>query len=140
MAKSKARVVEKFRKNIAAAGPEYEAGIASPKRSWSQAYKDSSDRMKAELARALDENRHVKGVEKTGDAGWAEAAKTKGSSRFTGAASLAAQKYSEVVDDVLAAGDKAAQAAEAMPNVTYEQRKQRALAAMDAIHDHWKKK
>lgn len=140
MAKNRERVLNKFKKNIAAAGPEYEAGVASPKRSWSEAYKASSDRMKAELAAALDENRHVKGVEKVGDSGWADAAKRKGSSRFTGAAAIAAENYGKVVDEVLAAGDKAASAAESMPNTTYEQRKQRAIAAMDAIHEHWKNK
>jgi len=94
--------------------------------------------MKAELIKALDEGRHVAGVDAVGDAGWMEAAKTKGASRFTAAAAVAAENYGQKLDDILAAGEKASAAAESLPNTTYEQRKQRMVAAVDAIHDHWK--
>jgi len=94
--------------------------------------------MKAELTKALAEGRHIKGVDAVGDSGWAAAARTKGAPRFTAAADLAAQEYGKKVGDILAAGESAASAAQAMPQTTYEQRKQRAMAAMDAIHDYWK--
>lgn len=138
MAKSADRVLKKYKERIAASGPEYEAGVAAPRRSWSAAYRAASDRMKAELIAALNEGRHVKGVEAKGDAGWAEAARTKGAPRFTAAADIAAREYGKKVGDVLSAGDAATSAAEALPQTTYEQRKQRAMAAMDAIHDFWK--
>jgi len=138
MAKSAERVLRKFREGIAAAGPEYEAGVSAPKRSWSGAYRAASDRMKAELLSALNEGRHIAGVESVGDAGWAAAAKTKGAARFTAAADLAAKEFGKKVGDVLAAGDSATKAAESLPQTTYEQRKARAMAAIDAIHDYWK--
>jgi hypothetical protein len=137
MAKSADRVLQKFRNRIAGSGPEYEAGVANPKRSWSGAYRAASDRMKAELMAALNEGRHVKGVEAVGDAGWATAAKTKGAPHFTQAADLAAKEYGKVVGDVLSAADAAAKAAENLPQTTYEQRKARAMAAIDAIHQYW---
>lgn len=137
MAKSADRVLRKYRDRIAASGPEYLAGVAAPRRSWSGSYKAASERMKAELISALNAGKHIRGVDKVGDSGWAEAARTKGAPRFTAAADLAAKEYAKVVGDVLSAGDAATSAAEALPQTTYEQRKQRALAAMDAIHSYW---
>lgn len=138
MAKSADRVLRKYRDRIAASGPEYEAGVMSPRRSWSASYKAASDRMKAELIKALNEGKHIRGVDKVGDAGWAAAAKTKGAPRFTAAADIAATEYAKVVGDILSAGDAASSAAGALPQTTYEQRKQRMIAAVDAIHDYWK--
>jgi uncharacterized protein YjbJ (UPF0337 family) len=138
MAKSKERVLRKYRDRIAASGPEYEAGVQSPRRSWSEAYKAASERMKAEIQRALEEGRHVAGVDAVGDSGWTTAAVKKGAPRFAAAATIAAEGYGKAVDDVLAAADAAARQAQGMPQTTYEQRKQRALAAMDAIHDYWR--
>jgi hypothetical protein len=137
MPKSADRVLRKYKERIAASGAEYEAGVASPKRSWSGAYRDASERMKAELLKALQEGKHIKGVENVGDAGWAAAAKTKGSPHFTAAADLASKEYGKVIGDVLSAGDAAAKAAQALPQTTYEQRKARSSAAMDAIHAFW---
>jgi hypothetical protein len=77
-------------------------------------------------------------VEAVGDAGWATAAKTKGAPRFTAAADIAAKGYGAKVGDVLSAADAASKAAEALPQTTYEQRKARAMAAIDAIHEFWK--
>jgi len=137
MPKSADRVLTKYRQRIAASGAEYEAGVASPKKSWSGAYRDASERMKAELLAALQAGKHIQGVEAVGDAGWATAAKTKGSPHFTAAADTAAKEYGKVVGDVLSAGDAASKAAGALPQTTYEQRKARAGAAMDAIHQFW---
>ena len=137
MAKSADRVLQKYRQRIASSGPEYEAGVSNPKKSWSDSYRKASDRMVAELQKSLAEGKHIRGVENVGDSGWAAAAKTKGAPRFTAAADIAAQSYGKVVGDVLAAGDAAAQASGNMPQTTYEQRKQRAIAAMDAIHSYW---
>ena len=138
MAKSADRVLAKYQQRIAASGAEYAAGVSAPRRSWSGAYREASDRMKQELLAALNANKHVQGVESVGDAGWANAAKTKGAPHFTAAADLAAKEYGKVVGDVLTAADSASKAAGALPQTTYEQRKARAMAAMDAIHEFWK--
>lgn len=138
MPKSADRILSKYRARIAASGGEYEAGVASPRRSWTASYRAASERMKAELVAALNEGRHVKGVENIGDAGWAAAAKSKGAPRFTAAAELAAKAYAQKVGDVISAAEAAAKAAEALPQTTYEQRKARAMAAIDAIHEYWK--
>jgi len=139
MAKSRDRVVKKFKDRIAASGAEYDAGIKQPRASWQAQYKMSSERMKAALLESLEKNKHIKGVEAVGDAGWAEAALKKGSARFTAAASIAADNYGKVVDQVLAAGDAAAAAANALPNTTFQQRVQRSVAAMNATHEFWGK-
>jgi hypothetical protein len=138
MAKSTERILRKFRERVASAGPEYEAGVTSPRRSWSAAYRVASDRMKAELLAALNEGRHVRGVEQVGDQGWSTAAKSVGAPRYTAAADRAAQAYAKVVADVASAADAAAKAAESLPQTTYEQRKARMIAAVDAIHEYWR--
>jgi len=139
MSKDASRVVDKFRRNFAAAGPEYTAGVAAPKRDWLEQYKKSSDRMKAELQKALSEDRHLKGAARAGTAKWQERAKTIGASRFTGSASAAAEGYQKVVGEVLAAGDAATSKVQTMADTTIEQRIARSGAAQMAIHDHWRK-
>jgi len=139
MAKDPSRVVAKFKRNFAAAGPEYTAGVAAPKRDWLEQYKKASGRMKAELQKALAEDRHIAGAARAGTAKWQERAKTIGASRFTGSAAAAAEGYQKVVGEVLAAGDAATSTAERMPDTTIQERIARSSAAQMAIHEHWRK-
>lgn len=133
------RLAEKFGRKIAQAGPDYDYGIANPARDWESAYKAASERMKAELARALAENKHLKGAAEAGTAKWQSMAKAKGSARYTQAAAIAAEEYSKVASDIVSAAEKARAAAEALPDTTLEERLNRARAAMLAIHEHWQK-
>jgi hypothetical protein len=53
---------------------------------------------------------------------------------------VAAEEYSKVAADILAAGESARNAANALPDTSIEERFQRAIAAMRAIHDYWRTK
>jgi hypothetical protein len=133
-------VVEKYRRNLAAAGPDYRYGVANPTRPWLEGFIASSDRMKAELQKALTEGRHIKGAREKGQKRYDEKVATVGADRFTAAAELAARHYSEIAGDVMSAADAARRSAQALPNVTFEDRLNRMRAAVTAIHDYWSKK
>jgi len=138
--KSVDMVVEKYRRRIAAAGPDYRYGIENPIRPWVEGYAASSERMKAELQKALSEGRHLKGARDKGQARWEQKVKAVGVDRFTSAAAIAAENYSKVAGEIMAAAEAARAAAAKLPNVTLEDRLNRAIAAMRAISEHWKRK
>jgi len=133
-------VVEKYRRRIAAAGPDYRYGVANPVRTWVEGYTSASDRMKTALQQALAEGRHLKGAREYGQARWEQKVTTVGADRFTAAAAIAAENYSKRVSDILAAAEAARTAAERLPNVTFEDRLNRAAAAIKAIHEYWRRK
>jgi hypothetical protein len=140
MAKNAARVKQKFQDRVAASAGEYAAGVQDPSKPWLASYVKASDKMKAETMQALNENRHVKGAQAAGDAKWKDRAAEVGAQRYGAAAATAAENFGQALPDVLAAGDAASKAAEAMPATTPEQREQRAIASMRAIRGYWRGK
>jgi len=140
MAKNKARVLAKYQRNIAGAGADYSAGVQDPKTDWLAAYAQAAPRMEAELQKAIAEGRAVKGAQRAGTDKWKKRAATIGAQRFTGAATMAAEAYGAVVDDVLAAGETASNAAKAMPQTTIQERVQASAAAQLAISEYWRRK
>ncbi len=139
MAKSSTQIVQKFQRGVSAAGPDYAAGVQNPKADWLAAFTAAQPRMAAGLQQALSEGRAVKRAQaKGGTANWQSKASTKGQRNYVAAAAEAAMGYQAVADKIISAGEAARNAAKAMPNATYEQRKQRALAAMDAVSKAWK--
>jgi hypothetical protein len=139
MAKKRERVLDKFKRGIAAAGPDYTAGVQDPKADWLSSYTSAQGRMASELQRALAEGRPQKGAERAGTKKWQDRAANVGAQRFTSAAQVAADEYGKVVNEVLSAGDEARQAASTLPDTSIDERIQRAAAAMRAISNHWKK-
>jgi len=89
--------------------------------------------------RALQEGRHLRGAQAKADR-WRNRVVSVGAQRFTQAAQVAAEEYSKVAADILAAGESARNAANALPDTSLEERLQRAMAAMRAIHDYWRTK
>jgi len=139
MAKKRERVLDKFKRGIAGAGPDYTAGVQDPKADWQQSYEAAQGRMAAELQRALAEGRPLKGAQRVGSKKWQDRAANVGAQRFTNSAQVAADEYGKVVNEVLAAGEEARQAASTLPDTTIDERIQRAAASMRAISNHWKK-
>ena len=133
-------IIEKYRRQLAAAGPDYRYGVLNPTRPWLEGYAASSDRMKAELQKALAEGRHLKGAREKGQKRYDEKVSTVGVDRYTAAAELAARHYSEKAGDIMAAAEAARKAAQSLPNVTLEDRLNRMRAAVLTIHEYWKKK
>jgi hypothetical protein len=137
--KTPEQIVRKFQARIAQAGPEYQAGVTNPTREWLEGYRAGARRMEAELMRALQEGRHLRGAQAKADR-WRNRVMAVGAQRFTQAAQVAAEEYSKVAADILAAGESARNAANALPDTSLEERLQRAMAAMRAIHDYWRTK
>lgn len=133
-------VVEKFRRRIAAAGPDYRYGIENPIRPWVEGYAASAERMKQELQKALAEGRHLKGAREKGQSRWEQKVRQVGADRYTAAAPIAAENYAKAASDIMSAAEAARAAAAKLPNVTLEDRLNRAVAAMRAISDYWKRK
>lgn len=72
---------------------EYQAGINSPKRSWSQATSDAEENYNAGVTEAQARGAFKKGVEKAGDSAWKEGALNKGVSRWPAGVRLGKSKY-----------------------------------------------
>jgi len=136
-AKTADQIAAKFQRRVAGAGQDYSEGVAAPKRDWSSATVASKARWQASLQEAMQAGRFERGVQAAGSQKWQSRALNVGAQRYTGAAADAAAAFAARAGEVLAAGQAASQAASRLPDATYEQRKQRALAAMDAIHAHW---
>lgn len=133
------QVVRKFQQRISAAGPDYTFGVQNPTRPWVEGYTAASKRMESELQRALSEGRHIRGARAKADK-WQARAIEVGAQRFTAAANVAARGFEAVAGDILAAGEAARKAAENLPDTTQEERLQRAVAAMRAISEYWRRK
>jgi len=136
--KDAGKVVQKFQTAVAGAGAAYADGVASPKKDWLSAYTAAQPRMQAGLQAAIAAGKPLKGAQASGGTGnWQQKASTKGARNYTAAAADAATGYAAKVDKVLQAGEAARRAANALPDTTIDQRMQRAVAAMKAVHDHW---
>ena len=73
---------DKWVRRASIAGPDYQAGIAAPKRSWADSAKAGNANWKAGITAAAGRDAFSKGVEKAGDARWKDMATKKGPSRF----------------------------------------------------------
>lgn len=137
MAKTPQQITEKYRQRLSQSGQAYQDGIRNPRRSWQQGYIGSQNRMIAGFQAAVAEGRMQRGVERVGDAGWQNAAIAK-ADRFTASATLAGEAYGQRAADIIAAGEAARGAANNINPDTFEQRLERATAAMRATRDYWK--
>lgn len=66
----------------AAATQDYQAGVASPRRSWQQATTAAAPAHQAALMESFTRQAFQKGVQTAGDAKWSAAAQGKGAERF----------------------------------------------------------
>jgi len=133
------QITRKFQARVSQAGPDYQAGVSAPSREWLEGYRAGSRRMEAELLRALQEGRHLRGAAANADK-WRNRVLTVGVQRYTQAAQVAAEGYAKKAADILAAAEAARNAAQALPDTSLEERLQRAAAAMRAIHEFWASK
>ena len=135
--KSAEQIAAKFARRVAAAGQDYAEGVQNPSRPWAEATAASENRYQAGLNESFAKRSFSKGVQRAGNEKWQRNALEKGATRFTQSAQTAAANYQQQAQHVMAAADAAANAAGRMEGTTYEQRKQKALAAMDATKAYW---
>lgn len=133
-----AELAAKFQTGVSGGGAAYAHGVRNPAKDWLASYQKASPRMKAELQKALAEDRHLKGATAAGTQKWQDNTIKVGEGHYTTAAPRAAAEYAKQAADILAAGDMARSVADQMPDTTIEQRIQRSAAAQLAVSDFWK--
>jgi len=75
-------IAEKWARVTPMRRPDYEYGIANPRRDWAEAAAGANESWKAGVAAAAAADRFGKGVKKVGTEKWKDRARRKGPSRF----------------------------------------------------------
>lgn len=102
MPKVRSNGAQRWAQRTAAATPDYQAGVASPRVPWQQATIAAKEAHKAATTQALAEDRFAKGVAKAGDGKWQSAAQGKGAERFGPGAAAGVNDYQAGVAPYLA--------------------------------------
>lgn len=93
MPKVRSNGAARWAQRTAAATGDYQAGVASPRVSWSQATVAAKEAHKAGINAALAAGSFEKGVQRAGDGKWSAAAQGKGAERFGPGAAAGVQDY-----------------------------------------------
>lgn len=135
--KTPSQIVEKYKRGVSGAGADYAAGVSSPSRPWAESTVKGAERWQVGLQEAFAKGSFQKGVNAAGNGKWQQRASTVGKDRYAASATVAAEAYQAKAGKIMEAANAAQQAVSNMPNDTYEARKARANAAMDAVHKYW---
>lgn len=77
------RTVSKYQSRVAVAGPDYKAGIMSPKRSWAESAANAANTWGSAIQEAVSRGSFEKGIRDAGDSKWSQMADKKGTARFS---------------------------------------------------------
>ncbi len=80
---------DKWQRRAAVAGPDYQAGVQSPRVPWAQASKAADANYRAGVTAAATAGRYAQGVGRAGDERWRSNAIAKGPNRFAEGVQLA---------------------------------------------------
>ena len=83
----------KWARRAGNAGPEYEAGVRSPRKDWATETAAAEDRYKSGVTKAANEGRFGAGVRNAGTSKWAAGAIAKGPQRYSEGVQLAEGAY-----------------------------------------------
>lgn len=84
---------DKWVRRASVAGPDYQSGVANPRRSWSEASTAAEDSYKSGVTQAATQGRYGKGVKAAGEGRWKENAIKKGPGRFAEGVSIAKDEW-----------------------------------------------
>ena len=132
MAKSVQQIVEKWKRNTAAAGPSYVAGIQAVTEAPGQAAARKADKWREGVMRAAEENRFAQGSAQVPLATWQEAS-IKGSKNLASGVNKGESKvvkFQEQWQPVIQASKAQCRS---MPDLTPEDRKGRMNANFDNL-------
>ena len=93
--KSIEQASDKWVRRASVAGPDYQAGVTNPKRSWAEASGAAEESYKMGVTQAAAQGRYGKGVKAAGDGKWKENAMKKGPGRFAEGVSLAKDQWTK---------------------------------------------
>lgn len=91
--KSLDRISRIWASRVAAAGPEYAAGIDNPRKSWAEATQAASGNYDQAIQQSIAEGRFAKGVRAAGDARWSARAKSVGPRRWQEGVTASTDRY-----------------------------------------------
>ena len=92
--KSLYKITTKWAEVTPQSAGEYQSGVQSPKKSWSQAAADGAENYNAGVQEAITRGAFEKGVSAAGDSAWQKGALEKGVSRWPQGVRLGKNKYS----------------------------------------------
>lgn len=137
---SQAEFLKRYQAGISGGGAKFESGVENSD-DWAGNYAsdDAQQRMADGLSAAIAEGKPAEGARNLGTTGWRNKTKAK-SSNYTGSAKDAAANITQHVGNILAAGDAAKAAAQAITGPKNRATaKAKMSAAIDAIMDSWGK-
>ena len=135
---SQSEFLKRFQQGISGGGSAFTTGVAASD-DWAGNYAspDAQQRMRDGLAAAIAEGRPAAGATALGTAGWRSKTAAK-VGNYTGSAATAAAEITQHVGQILAAGDAAKAAAQAVTGPKDRNTaKAKQAAALDAIMDAW---
>jgi len=91
--KTAAEAGEKLVARAGVASEDYLRGVSNPRRSWSTSASAAEANYNAGVTASMAKKLWGKGIVKTGDQGWMDGAKTKGTQRFASGVAAGQQKY-----------------------------------------------
>ena len=87
------RIARKWIERASVAGPEYEAGVSSPRVAWDSATLAAAPIYASETTRAISARRFASGVRTAGNAKWQSRAKALGPGRFAEGVRIAEPEF-----------------------------------------------
>ena len=141
MVKDVSIVKKKLRERIATSGEYYEQGYSSPEKHPLEQALKKLDKMKARIDEAFREGRVEAGMKKALEEGEWEKAKDKAVRRWTESADEIADNYEKAYVDIVApCVDECKKKIEDMPDVTLDQRLEKAKAFQKCMNECAKRK
>ena len=135
--KTPQQITEKYGRKMAAAGPDYQAGVQQPSRNWEQATIAGKDRWAVGVQQALANGSFQAGVTGKNDK-WSRKATTVGVQRYAQAAQSAQAEYALVADKIISITSQVSDQVRAMPGATDQDREQRMLENARRIKAAWR--
>lgn len=87
------RTADKWARVAQVSGPEYEAGVRAPRKSWAQATANAASNYAKGVQAAIAGDRFSKGVKRVGDSHWQDQTLKKGPLRWAEGINLAKEAY-----------------------------------------------
>lgn len=135
MAKGYQKAAQRWRSAMASAGTAYSEGVDAVTQSPTEAAAAQSQAYIDGVARAATSGKWASKLRAVSLQDWKRSAKEKGASRLASGAAAAQSKVEKFWQTWGPIQEAAAEKVRQMPKATFEERKQRALAMMDATHD-----
>jgi hypothetical protein len=96
-------IVAKWNARTSIAGPEYEAGVRSPKTDWASATAAAKDNYKAGVTEAIAAGSFEKGVRAAGTPKWQERTLTLGVARWPSGVAASQDSYRSAIEPFISA-------------------------------------